>query len=51
MSSIEKTIVVTGPKRSGTTLLNRLFDNHPALIDAIDEMTILVKYEDLLVVP
>lgn len=37
MSSIEKTIVVTGPKRSGTTLLNRLFDNHPQLIDVIDE--------------
>ena len=37
MSSIEKTIVVTGPKRSGTTLLNRLFDNHPDLIDVIDE--------------
>lgn len=37
MSSIEKTIVVTGPKRSGTTLLNRLFDNHSELIDVIDE--------------
>ena len=34
---INKTIVVTGSKRSGTTLLNRLFDSHPELIDVIDE--------------
>ncbi len=37
MNSIVNTIVVTGPKRSGSTLLNRLFDNHPDLINVVDE--------------
>ncbi len=32
-----KTCIISGPKRSGTTLLNRLFDSQPGLIDMIDE--------------
>lgn len=32
-----KTIIVSGPKRSGTTMLNRLFDSQPGIIDLIDE--------------
>ena len=34
---IDNTIVVSGPKRSGTTLLNRLFDSHPGVVDLVDE--------------
>jgi hypothetical protein len=34
---IDRTIVVSGPKRSGGTLLTRLFDSHPGIIDFIDE--------------
>ncbi len=32
-----KTIVMSGPKRSGTTLVNRLFDGHPEIVDMNDE--------------
>ncbi|MGD8386348.1 MAG: sulfotransferase [Desulfobacteraceae bacterium] len=31
------TCIVSGPKRSGTTLLNRLFDTQPGMIDMNDE--------------
>lgn len=31
------TVIVSGPKRSGTTLLNRLFDSQPGIIDFNDE--------------
>lgn len=31
------TCIVSGPKRSGTTLLNRLFDSQPGVIDLNDE--------------
>jgi len=34
---VEKTIVVSAPKRSGGTLLTNLFDSHPGIIDFIDE--------------
>jgi len=34
---INKTILVSAPKRSGGTLLTRLFDNQPGVIDFIDE--------------
>lgn len=32
-----RTFIVSGPKRSGTTLMNRLFDSHPELVDMNDE--------------
>ncbi|KKU74129.1 MAG: hypothetical protein UX98_C0001G0059 [Parcubacteria group bacterium GW2011_GWA2_47_26] len=35
--SIDKTIIVSGPKRSGGTLLTRLFDSQPGIIHFIDE--------------
>lgn len=31
------TFIVSGPKRSGTSLLNRLFDSQPGLVDMSDE--------------
>jgi len=31
------TCIISGPKRSGTTLLNRLFDSQPGMIDLNDE--------------
>lgn len=34
---VYRTLVISGPKRSGTTLLNRLFDSHPDLVDLNDE--------------
>ena len=33
----DETIIISGPKRSGTTLLNRLFDSHPNLLTFLDE--------------
>lgn len=32
-----RTIIMSGPKRSGTTLINRLFDSQPGIIDFNDE--------------
>lgn len=32
-----RTIIMSGPKRSGTTLINRLFDSQPGIIDMNDE--------------
>lgn len=34
---LQKNIIISGPKRSGTTLINRLFDSHPGVIDLVDE--------------
>ena len=37
MSANQNTILVTGPKRAGKTLLLRLFDNHPGILHFLDE--------------
>lgn len=34
---LEKTIIVSAPKRSGGTLLNNLFDSHPGIMTFVDE--------------
>lgn len=34
---VDKTIVVSSPKRSGGTLLNNLFDSHPGIVSFADE--------------
>lgn len=36
-TNIEKTIIVSAPKRSGGTLLNNLFDSHPGVVSFADE--------------
>ena len=36
-TGFKRTILVSAPKRSGGSLLTRLFDNHPGVIDFIDE--------------
>lgn len=35
--AIPRTIVLSGPSRSGKTLINRLFDSHPEVINIYDE--------------
>ena len=34
---LQRTIVLSGPSRSGKTLINRLFDSHPEVINIYDE--------------
>ncbi len=37
MEFFSKTIIATGPKRSGGTLITRLFDSQPGIMNFIDE--------------